>query len=464
MPFKLYNSMSKSLEDFEPINPNLVTIYFCGPTVYDFATIGNFKTYTLGDVLVRALKFNGFKVKYIMNLTDVGHLTGDNLGDADLGEDRIELAAEKEGRSARDIANFYIEQFLREYEKLNLIKPLKFIRATDYINPMIELIKVLERKGFTYKINDGIYFDTSKYSKYGELSGLTAESIMEGARVEPNPLKKNPNDFALWKFSPQDKIRWQEWDSPWGKGFPGWHIECSAMILKELGETIDVHGGGEDLKMIHHQNEIAQSECSSGKQFVKYWVHGAHLQVDGGRMGKSLGNAYTVSDIESKSFDPLSLRYFYLSAHYRSKLNFTWEALQNAQNSVKKLYDIIGSYEEGGEGRIEEPFLFKFVEAINDDLNMPKALAVAWDLLKSDFPESSKIMTLLKFDEVFGFKLENHVGYEIPQKVQDLAKMRNEYRKAGIWDKADQIRKEVEALGFVIEDKPNGQFKIKRKL
>ncbi|OGC48985.1 hypothetical protein A3A69_01810 [candidate division WWE3 bacterium RIFCSPLOWO2_01_FULL_37_15] len=216
--------------------------------------------------------------------------------------------------------------------------------------------------------------------------------------------------------------------------------------------------------MIHHQNEITQSECATGKQFVKYWVHGAHLQVDGGRMGKSLGNAYTVSDVEAKSYDPLSLRYFYLSAHYRSKLNFTWEALQNAQNSLKKLYDIIGSYEEGGEGRIEEPYLFKFMEAINDDMNMPKALAVAWDLLKSESPESSKIMTLLKFDEVFGFKLENHVGYEIPQKVQDLAKMRNEYRKAGIWDKADQVRKEVESLGFVIEDKPIGQFRIKRKL
>src|SRR3990167_8684268 len=221
MALQLYNSLTRKVEDFIPINPNLVTMYVCGPTVYDFVTIGNFRTYTLGDLLYRALVFNGYKVRYIMNLTDVGHLTGDNLGDADTGQDRSELAAEREGKSARDIANYYIEDFMRGYEKLNLTKPAKFTRATDYIKEQVDLVKTLERKGFTYRTSDGVYFDTSKYKKYGELSGLTAESVLEGARVEPNPEKKHPTDFALWKYSPTDKIRWQEWDSPWGRGFPG---------------------------------------------------------------------------------------------------------------------------------------------------------------------------------------------------------------------------------------------------
>lgn len=464
MALKLFNSLSKKLEDFEPINPDLITMYLCGPTVYDFVTIGNFRTYTLGDFMHRTLKFNGYKVKYVMNLTDVGHLTGDNLGDADTGDDRLEMAAEREGRSAKDIANFYIEDFVRGYEKLNLQKPYKWTRATDYIREQIELVKLLEKKGFTYRINDGIYFDVSKFKKYGELSGLTVDSIREGARVEPNPLKKNPNDFALWKFSPKDKIRWQEWDSPWGKGFPGWHIECSAMSMKELGETIDLHLGGEDLRMIHHQNEIAQSECASGKEFVKYWLHGAFLLVDGGRMGKSLGNAYTIPDIEAKQFEVLSLRYLYMTAHYRSKLNFTWEALQNAQNSLKKLYDIVGSYEEGDTGKIDPHYFQIFMEAVNDDLNMPTALAIVWDLLKSNVSEQSKIVTLLKFDEVLGLNIENYIGYEVPQKVLDLARSRFEYRRNGIWDKADFIRREIESLGYTIEDKGPSDYKIKRKI
>ena len=462
---KLYNSLSKKVEEFAPQDPNMVTMYLCGPTVYDYVTIGNFRTYTLGDIVHRVLKFNAYKVRYIMNLTDVGHLTGDNEGDADKGVDRLEKAAEREGKSARAISDFYIADFKRGYKKLNFLDPTKFTRATDYIKEQVSLVETLEKKGFTYHLRDGIYFNTEKFAKYGELSGMTVEGIREGARVEPNPEKKHPADFALWKFSPKDQKRWQEWDSPWGKGFPGWHVECSAMSLTEIGETVDIHLGGEDLKMIHHQNEIAQSECATGKQFVKFWMHGAFLIVDGGKMGKSLGNSYTLSDIESKGFDPLALRYFYFTAHYRTKLNFTWEALQSAQTSLKRLYDIVGSYEEGGIGSVpDSKFMNLFIDAINEDFSMPKALAVVWDMLKSDIPEPIKVRTLLKFDTVLGLNIEDQIGYEIPEKLLSLARVRQEYRKSGIWDKADLVRREIEELGFLIEDRPNNNYKLKRKV
>jgi cysteinyl-tRNA synthetase len=461
---KLYNSLTKDVEAFKPINPEQVTMYLCGPTVYDYVHIGNYRTYTLGDILHRTLNFNNYKTKYVMNLTDVGHLSGDNTGDADVGEDRVETSAEREGKSAREIADYYIDDFLKGVEKLNYLKPEKYVRATEYIDQQIELIKTLERNGYTYETTDGVYFDTSKFGEYGELSGIDPEAMKEGARVDANVEKLNPTDFALWKFSPKDKKRWQEWDSPWGVGFPGWHLECSAMSMEELGETFDIHAGGEDLKMIHHPNEIAQSECATGKKFVNYWLHGAFLQVDGGRMGKSLGNAYTLDDIEHKGFEPMALRYFYLTAHYRSTLNFTWEALQGAENSLKKLYDIVGSYKESIDAQPSQRFLMKFNEQINDDLNMPKAMATLWDMLKSDLPEPEKLVTALKMDEVLGFNIVDYIGFEIPQKVTDMANTRAEYRKAGIWDKADIIRKQISEMGYVVEDLPNNKFKLKRKM
>lgn len=462
---KIYNSLSKAVEEFVPINKHQVTMYLCGPTVYDYVTIGNFRTYTLGDFIARILKFNGYNLKFVMNLTDVGHLTGDNDGDADLGKDRLEDAAAKENKSARDIANYYIEDFYRNYDKLNLTKPAKFSRATDYIKEQIDLVQELETRGYTYNISDGVYFDTSKFPAYGELSGMTAKNVKpnsKGARVEYNPEKKNPNDFALWKLSPLFEKRWQEWDSPWGKGFPGWHLECSAMILSELGETIDLHVGGEDLKMIHHQNEIAQSEAATDKKFVNYWVHGAFLQVDGGRMGKSLGNAYTVPDLEDRQCDPIALRYFYTTAHYRSTLNFTWDSIQAATLALKKLYDIVSGYQDDY-GSVNDDFISQFSEVINDDLNLPKAVSVTWDLLKSNVSEPDKIVTLLKFDEVLGLNIGEYIGFEIPQKIQDLAKTRQGYRENNIWDKADIIRKEIENLGYTVLDKPTG-FKLKRKI
>ncbi len=462
MELKLYDSLNRKLTEFTPENPELVTMYTCGPTVYDYVTIGNYRTYTLGDLLYRTLQYKKYDVRYVMNITDVGHLTGDNLGDADIGDDRLEKAAEKEGKSAREVSDFYIKDFKDGFRELNILKPTKFTRATEYIDEQIKLVKELEKKGYTYRISDGIYFNTAKFENYGELSGLVEEQLKEGARVEPNPEKKNAADFALWKFSPKNSERWQEWNSPWGKGYPGWHLECSAMCMTELGDTVDIHIGGEDLKMIHHQNEIAQSESVTGQKFVNYWIHGAFLQVDNGKMSKSLGNAYTLDDIKAKNFDPLALRYFYLSAHYRSKLNFTWEALSGAQSALNRLYNILSGYKET-EGTVSADHIFKFEEAVFDDLNMPKAVAVVWDLIKSDLSEGDKVQTLINFDQILGLNLQDYVGYEIPQEIVDLAKTRGQYRKSGIWDKADQIRREIEKKGFVIEDKDDGDFTLKKR-
>jgi len=459
---QLYNSLTKKVEEFKPLNPDVVTMYTCGPTVYDYQHIGNFRTFMSSDFVHRVLKYNGYKVKFIMNITDVGHLTGDNLGDADLGEDRLELAADREGKSAKEIAEFYTQDFMKSYDKLNILRPEKFTRASDYIKEMLALIKTLEAKGFTYRTSDGIYFDTSKVGDYGKLAGTKVDLVEEGARFEPNPEKKNPTDFSLWRFSPDSKIRWQEWDSPWGRGFPGWHIECSAMAIEELGPTIDIHMGGEDHKMIHHPNEMVQSECVTGKPFVDYWMHTAFLKVDGGRMGKSVGNAYILDDLETKGFTAFDLRYFYTLAHYRTKLNFTWEALQASASALKKLYDMVESYQEDPEATISPEYLNKFEAAIGDDVNIPQAVAVMWDMLKSDIPEGSKLKTLEKFDEVLGLNIVDHIGYEVPADIENLAKLRWEYRKNGIWDKADVIRKQIEAQGFVIEDLVNA-YKVKRK-
>ncbi|MBX4205959.1 cysteine--tRNA ligase, partial [Candidatus Microgenomates bacterium] len=382
MSLKIYNSLTKQKEDFKPINPPQVGMYTCGPTVYHYATIGNFRTYTTSDLLLRALNYNNYQVTFIMNLTDVGHLTGDNEGDADTGEDRLQKAANKEGKNAWDIANFYINEFYKDFEKMNLIKPNKFTRATDYIQEQIDLVKKLEKNGFTYKINDGIYFNTIQFEKktgkkYGEISNL--DQIKVGARVEPNPQKKNPRDFALWKFSEVPGERHMEWESPWGIGFPGWHLECSAMSMKYLGETFDIHAGGEDLKSTHHPNEIAQSEGATGKKFVNYWMHSSFIKVDGKRMGKSAGNAYTISDIENKGFDPLALRYLYLTAHYKDTLNFTWESLEASQNGLNNLRNQLVSLKDQDQRTVLssdkqekiENFRNQFTEAINNDLNTP---------------------------------------------------------------------------------------------
>ncbi len=464
---RIYNSLSRQVQEFVPINKDNVGVYTCGPTVYDYASIGNFRTYTMSDILLRTLKYLGYKTTFIMNLTDVGHLSGDNAGDADTGEDRMEKAEKRENKNAWDIAQFYIDAFIKDFDKMNLIHPLQFTRATEFIPEQIELVKEIEAKGMAYKIKDGIYFDTVKFEeitggKYGVMSDM--DQIKEGARVEINPEKKNPRDFALWKFSEVPGQRHMEWDSPWGIGFPGWHIECSAMSRKFLGDTFDIHCGGQDLKQTHHVNEIAQSEAATGKKFVNYWVHGAFLKVDGGRMGKSLGNAYNITDIENRGFNPLALRYFYLTSHYRASLNFTWEGLTASQNALNKLYDLAKSFQvsrsmlsqEKDQKRIKYSEDFK--AALSDDLNMPQALAVVWEAAKSNIPNEDKLDLLLSFDEVLGLKiLENsQKEKEISQEIKDLIEKRDKARNDKDFPKSDELRKQIEEKGFIVLDTPQG--------
>ena len=480
---KIYNSLSRKIEEFEPIVPTKVGVYTCGPTVYDYLTIGNWRTYTLGDLLVRTLTFLGYQVTYVMNITDVGHLTGDNLGDADTGEDRMEQGAKREGKTAWDVAAFYTNDFLESFSKLNLSQPERFSKATDHIQEQIDLVQAIEKRGFAYRIDEGVYFDTAAYeakgNRYGELS--TLDSIKEGARVQANPRKKNPRDFALWKFSPEPSRRDMEWQSPWGKGFPGWHIECSAMSMKYLGDQFDIHVGGEDLKSTHHPNEIAQSEAATGKKpFVKYWVHGAFLLVDGGRMGKSEGNAYTLLDVGKKGFEPMALRYFYFTGHYRSQQNFTWEGLGAAANALNRLRIAVSSFRKAKErsslsreklGKLEE-YRGRFKTALENDLSAPEALSVVWEVVKSNIPDYDKYDLLLAFDQVLGLRL-NEVSEtfgiqeidlsSLPENIGEEIQSREDLRKQGKFAEADIVRKRLEEKGFIVEDTP-GRTVVKKSV
>jgi len=429
-------------------------MYSCGPTVYDYQHIGHMRRYVGDDILVRVLKFNNFDVKHVMNITDVGHLTSDE----DTGEDKMEKGAAQYKLSVWDLAKKFEKQFTDSMNVLNIVPPKKLIRATETIEDQIELIKILEEKGFTYTITDGVYFDTSKFKKYGAF-GLS--EIKEGARVEKNPEKKNPRDFALWKFSGETK-RQMEWDSPWGKGFPGWHIECSAMSMKNLGPTFDIHTGGIDHIAIHHTNEIAQSEAASGKPFVKYWVHHAFLLVDGQKMSKSLGNFYTVDDIKKNGFDPLALRYLYLQTHYRQEMNFTWDSLKAAENAFEKLKNDIQNLEEPKVGCAE--FEQKFLDAVNNDLNMPEALAVVWDLIRSDYPSSAKAESLKKFDEVLGLNLFEKTSTKavIPDEILKLVEEREELRRKKRFHLADQMRNKIKKMGYDLHDIEDGKTEIEK--
>lgn len=465
---KLYNSLSRKIEELVLREVGKIGMYTCGPTVYSTATIGNFRTYVLSDILVRSLKYLGYEVKHVMNLTDVGHLSGDNEGDASQGEDRLEKASKKEGRTAWDIAKGYSDEFMEHMKLMNIELPDIICKATDHIPEQIAMIEKLEVKGFTYKITDGIYFDTVKFEamgfKYGELSNL--DEMKKGARLEPNPEKKNPRDFALWKFSPSassGQVRRQmEWQSPWGVGFPGWHIECSAMSTKYLGDQFDIHVGGEDLRSTHHPNEIAQTEGATGKHpFVTTWVHGAFLLVDSGRMGKSLGNAYTVADIVSKKIDPLALRYFYMTGHYRRQINFTWESLQSAAVALTKLRQIeVGERTQLSAEKLEKVELYQtqFREALENDLNMPEALATVWEMVKSNIPNFDKVDLLRQFDRVLGLDLivdhrSSIVDERIPEQVEKLIEQREAVRKMRNYAEADKIRADIEKLGYRLEDK-----------
>lgn len=431
-------------------------MYTCGPTVYQSATIGNFRTYTMSDLVRRCLEANGYEVTHIMNITDVGHLVGDNLGDASTGRDRLELAAEKESKSAWDIANFYHKKFIEDYNALRLHQPEHLVIATEHIPEQIKLVQQLEEKGYTYQISDGIYFDTSKFPEYGKLSNLT--EIREGARVEPNPEKRNPRDFALWKFSPKETQRQMEWESPWGKGFPGWHIECSAMSMKYLGSSFDLHLGGEDLRSTHHPNEIAQSEAATGKTFVKYWMHPAFLMVDGHRMGKSLGNAYTVDDIVTHGFDPVALKYFYYAGHYRTPINFTWEAMEGAQRAYDKLRAFVTEH-DGTDGVVQTNWWQSFLDALNNDLNTSVALSVIWDFLKQkEVSDADKVVTLRSFDTILGLGLDDvkEESADIADDIKQLISQREAARLSKDWKQADILRQHIEEAGYTLKDTNDG--------
>jgi len=468
---KLYNSLTKKVEDFVPLQDNKVGLYTCGPTVYFYPQIGNWRTFVLGDLLHRSLKYLGYEVTYLMNITDVGHLTGDNLGDASQGEDRLEKGARREGKSAWEVARFYEDDFKKGYENLNLLPPITFCRATDHIDEQIEMIKKIESRGYTYNISDGLYFDVGAYEASGNTYGLMSNIHIDKSqpRITKNQEKKDARDFALWKFSQKDEKRQMEWDSPWGVGFPGWHIECSAMSAKYLGEQFDIHVGGEDHKSTHHPNEIAQSEAATGKKpFVKYWVHGAFLTVDGGRMGKSLGNAYTLNDIKERGYEYMALRYFYLTGHYRKPLNFTWEALDAAQKAFERLGANVvelknpksGERNQLSEDKLEKVNVFRdqFTEAISADLNLPQALAIMWEVVKSNIPSEDKLDLLYLFDEVLGLGLKDiETTQNIPDEILALANKRQALRKENNFIEADKIREVLHKMGWEISDDEDGQ-------
>ncbi len=451
------NTLSGQKEEFKPIDTKKIGMYNCGPTVYDYAHIGNLRKYIFDDILRRTLEWNDFEVHQVINITDVGHLSSDS----DTGDDKVERAAKKEHRSATDITTFYTEAFYKDLASLNIEAVSNkdqndfFPKATDHIAEQIELIKTLETKGFTYKTSDGIYFDTAKFPTYGKLGNIDLEGLKEGARVEANAEKHNPTDFALWKFSKPEEQRLQEWSSPWGTGFPGWHIECSAMSMKYLGETFDIHTGGIDHIPVHHNNEIAQSEAATGKPFVNYWLHEAFVNVDGGKMAKSLNNFYRLQDLQDKGIDPLAYRYWILTAHYRTAINFTWEAIEGAQKAYHRLIGFVQSVSETGAA--QEEYLKHFTEHINDDLDTPKAVALLWTMLSDEkISNADKKATLLSMDKVLGLGLSNLMEIEIPESVLKLVDEREVARQEKDWQKSDELREKIKKQGFEVKDTDKG--------
>lgn len=457
---KLYNTLTRKIEEFEPLIRGMAGLYTCGPTVYNYAHIGNLRTYVFEDILKRVLLYNLYNVKHVINITDVGHLTSD----ADTGEDKIEEKALKEKKSAWEIAKFYEEAFKKDMKLLNILEPDVWCRATEHIKEQIELIKKLEERGYTYIIEgDGVYFDTSKFKDYGKLAKLKKSNLRAGARVEIIQGKRNTTDFALWKFSKEDSKRQMEWPSPWGIGFPGWHVECSAMSMKYLGETFDIHCGGIDHIPVHHANEIAQSEAATGKKFVNYWIHGNFLVMKQGKMAKSEGNFLTLQNLLDKGYEPLAYRYFCLTAHYKSELIFSWENLDAANNAFKNLKNKVREVKSNlcGSARSIKVQEYKqqFVESINNDLDLPKALAIFWKALKDeDLSNTEKYGLIIDFDKVFGLRLDQIKEEEIiiNEALKKLIDEREKARKDKNWKKADEIREKIKKLGFLVDDTSEG--------
>ncbi|MBU0545675.1 cysteine--tRNA ligase [Patescibacteria group bacterium] len=460
MMLKLYNSLARKIEEFKPVKKTKVGMYTCGPTVYNYAHIGNLRTYVFEDILKKVLRANGYKVKHVMNITDVGHLTSD----ADQGEDKIEKGSKREGKTAWEIADFYTKAFKSDIKDLGIEEPNVWCRATEHIKQQIKLIKRLEKKGFTYQTADGIYFDTSKLSDYGRLANLQHQELRAGARVDVGD-KKNITDFALWKFSPKLETRQMEWLSPWGMGFPGWHVECSAMAEEYLGQPFDIHCGGIDHLSVHHPNEMAQSEAAYGKPLANYWLHGEFLLIPGGeKMAKSDENFITLDTLKKRGINPLSYRYFLLQTHYRKQLTFSWEALEAAQNGLQHLYrsaTVISNQTDFSSAealaKAQESLKTKFFEHINDDLDTPGALALIWTALKD---KTISLETLLKLDEVLGLKIKENMEQkeeELPEKIKMLISERDNARAEKDWTKSDDIRGKLEKMGYEVEDTKDGQ-------
>ena len=464
MKLNLYNTLTRDKQEFKPLNQDEVRMYSCGPTVYSYAHIGNFRTYIFMDTLRRVLKYNGYKLKHVMNITDVGHLESD----ADEGEDKMEKAAKKENKNPYEIADFYTKIFLEDMGKLNIDRPEIITKATENIPQMIEYVKKILENGYAYETSKGIYFDISKLDKYPVLSNRKLDDQIAGARVDVDPEKRNPYDFALWIKAPKNHI--MKWESPWGLSYPGWHLECSTMGKRFLGEEFDIHTGGVDHIPTHHENEIAQAKGATGKIPAKIWMHCEYLQVDGGKMSKSLGNTYLVQDLIDRGYDPLSYKMLCFTAHYRNKLNFTFDGAYGAQKALERLYDSFVKNEEA-EGNVSEEELNayreKFTNYINDDLNMPGAMSVVWEVARNNNKSKQLAELLLEFDEVLGLDLKNAKKYleefeknknieEIPEEIKELVEQRKIARQNKDWAKSDELRDLIAQKGYIVKDQKEG--------
>jgi len=461
----LHNTLNKQKEEFRPINPGKVGMYVCGPTVYDYIHIGNIRSYLTADIVRRYLEYLGLEVRHINNITDVGHLTEDDIAQGDRGEDKIEKSALAEKKTPEEVAKFYEEYFHETEDKMNILRAHFFPKATVHIPQMVKMISTLIEKGYAYEKNGNVFFDVKKFKDYGKLSGNTLDNLKVGARIEEHPDKKNPWDFALWLKAPKGHL--MKFKSPWSIGYPGWHIECSAMSSEYLGDTFDIHTGGEDNIFPHHEAEIAQSESFSGKRFVNYWVHTRHLLVDGEKMSKSKGNFYKLEDILEKGYSAMELRLLLLSSHYRSQMNFTWDAINQAKANFQRISDFVNTESSKNGPSIKlEKYREKFEEAMDDDLNTPVALSVLYELITETNKSSpSNTEEILKFwekmNKVFGLIVSTGKA-EAPEDIKKLAQERDDAKKIKDFNESDRIRKLIEEKGYMVEDLREG-YKIKKR-
>jgi len=478
---KLYNTLSNSKQAFKSLEPGKVRMYTCGPTVYNYAHIGNLAAYIYADILRRYLEFSGYEVRHIVNITDVGHLTSDDVNQADSGQDKMLKAALKEKKTPQDIANFYADAFFDDVKKLNIEKANYYPRATAHIPQMIKTIQILIEKGYAYEKNGNVFFDVEKFPDYGKLSNKKIDELKHGSRLDEHPDKKHQYDFVLWLKAPKEHLL--KWDSPWSVGYPGWHIECSAMSMEYLGETLDIHTGGEDHIFPHHENEIAQSQCSTGKEFSRFWFHNHFLLVDGQKMSKSKGNFYTLASIIEKGFSPMEFRLLVLGSHYRSNLNFTWEALKQAKSNYQKISRFANTLkklapktdktaDKSSNVRYNErsnanAYADKFQTALDDDLNTPLALSVLFELINwfNKENDNNKISPALVEKVNFVWKIMNKVlglefeakAIQLPEKIRELIDQREQARQKKDFQESDRLRGEIEKAGYVVEDTAEGQ-------